>query len=149
VEVLTTGIDNNSILINNDVRFVFTSGLFTLFVFVLRIVVSNTCVVFLFCFSSSCVPYVASFSSSCVPYVASFSSSCVPYVDSFSGLCCVFVFFFFILCTLCCQFLWVVLCFCFVFLRPVYPMLTVSLDFSFSIASSVFSNVFFLYKLDY
>jgi hypothetical protein len=138
VEVLTTGIDNNSILINNDVRFVFTSGLFTLFVFVLRIVVSNTCVVFLFCFSSSCVPYVASF-----------SSSCVPYVDSFSGLCCVFVFFFFILCTLCCQFLWVVLCFCFVFLRPVYPMLTVSLDFSFSIASSVFSNVFFLYKLDY
>ena len=138
MEVLTTGIDNNSILINNDVRFVFTSGLFTLFVFVLRIVVSNTCVVFLFCFSSSCVPYVASF-----------SSSCVPYVDSFSGLCCVFVFFFFILCTLCCQFLWVVLCFCFVFLRPVYPMLTVSLDFSFSIASSVFSNVFFLYKLDY
>ena len=38
-------------------------ALFTLFVFSLRIVVSNTyCVVVLFCFSSSCVLYVASFS---------------------------------------------------------------------------------------
>ena len=52
----------------NDVPFVFTSiclheVLFTLHVFVLRIVVFNTyCVVFLVCLSSSCAPYVASFS---------------------------------------------------------------------------------------
>ena len=38
-------------------------------------------------------------------------------------LCCAFVLFFFVLCTLCCQFLCV-------FLRPVYPMLSVSLCFS-------------------
>ena len=149
MEVLTTGIDNNSILINNDVRFVFTSGLFTLFVFVLRIVVSNTCVVFLFCFSSSCVPYVDSFSGLCCVFVFFFFILCTRCCQFFFVLCTLCCQFFFVLCTLCCQFLWVVLCFCFVFLRPVYPMLTVSLDFSFSIASSVFSNVFFLYKLDY
>jgi hypothetical protein len=34
------------------------------------------------------------------------------------------------------------LCFCFVFLRLVYPLLPVSLDYSFLIASSVFSNVY-------
>jgi hypothetical protein len=35
-----------------------------------------------------------------------------------------------------------VLCFCFVVLRLVYPTLQVSLDFSFLIAPSVFSNVY-------
>ena len=34
------------------------------------------------------------------------------------------------------------LCFCFVCLRLVYPMLPVSLDSPFLIASSVFSNVY-------
>jgi len=37
-----------------------------------------------------------------------------------------------------------VLCFCFVFLRLVYPMLPVSLDCSFLIATSVFFNVYSL-----
>jgi hypothetical protein len=36
----------------------------------------------------------------------------------------------------------IVLCFCFVFLRLVYPMLSVSLDCPFLIASSVFSYVY-------
>ena len=35
-----------------------------------------------------------------------------------------------------------VLCFCFVFLRLVYPMLPVSLDCTFLIATSVFSNIY-------
>jgi hypothetical protein len=39
----------------------------------------------------------------------------------------------------------ILLCFCFVFLRLVYPMLSVSLDFPFLIAPSVFSNVYFAY----
>ena len=36
----------------------------------------------------------------------------------------------------------IVLCFCFVFVRLVYPMLPVSLDCSFFIASSIFSSVY-------
>jgi len=36
----------------------------------------------------------------------------------------------------------IVLCFCFVFLRFVYPMLPVSLDCQFFIASSVLSKVY-------
>jgi len=36
----------------------------------------------------------------------------------------------------------IVLCFCFICLRLVYPMLPVSLDCPFSIAPSVFSNVY-------
>ena len=35
-------------------------------------------------------------------------------------------------------------CFCFVFLRPVYPILLISLDCPFLIAPSVFSSVYFL-----
>jgi hypothetical protein len=35
------------------------------------------------------------------------------------------------------------LCFCFVFLHLVYPVLPVSLDCPFLIATSVFSNVYF------
>jgi hypothetical protein len=38
----------------------------------------------------------------------------------------------------------IALCFCFVFLRHVYPMLSVSLDCSFLIALSVFSNIYLL-----
>ena len=66
-------------------------------------------------------------------------------------LCCVFVLFFFVLCTLCCQFLWIAhvwlplrysLTFIFA-LCLVYPVLPVSLDCPFFIASSVFSNVYF------
>jgi hypothetical protein len=38
--------------------------------------------------------------------------------------------------------------FCFVFLRPVYPMLSVSLDCPFSIVSLVFSNVYQQYLQD-
>jgi hypothetical protein len=38
----------------------------------------------------------------------------------------------------------IVLCFCFVFLRLVCPMLPVSLDCSFLIAPSVFSNVYLI-----
>jgi hypothetical protein len=37
----------------------------------------------------------------------------------------------------------IVLCFCFVFLRLVYTMLPISLDCSFVIAPSVFSNIYF------
>ena len=42
----------------------------------------------------------------------------------------------------------IVLCFCFVFLRLVYPMLPVSLDCPFFIASSVFSDVYLNYLRD-
>jgi hypothetical protein len=38
-------------------------------------------------------------------------------------------------------------CFCFVCLRPVYPMLPVSLDCPFMISPSVFSNVYYLKTL--
>ena len=56
-------------------------------------------------------------------------SSCVPYVASFSGLS---VFDYpFVLCTLCYQFLWIVRFW--LPLRPVYPMLPVSLDCPFLI----------------
>jgi len=41
----------------------------------------------------------------------------------------------------------IVVCFCFVYLRFVYPMFPVSLDYSFLIASSVFSNVY-LFRFD-
>ena len=42
------------------------------------------------------------------------------------------------------------LCFSFVFLRLMYPMLPVSLDCSFLIASSVFSNVYiYIYMIRY
>ena len=58
-----------AIFSSNDVRFWLylqlfaVHVLFMLFVFVLRIVVSNAyCDVFLLCFSSSCVPYVTGFS---------------------------------------------------------------------------------------
>ena len=60
------------------------------------------------------------------------SSSYVPYVASFYGLFisdCLFV-----LCTLCCEFLWIV--HFWLPLRPMYPMLRVSMDCSFLIASS-------------
>ena len=42
---------------------------------------------------------------------------------------------------LCC----VLVLFCFLFLRIVYPMLPASLDFPYLIATSVFSNVYFLW----
>jgi hypothetical protein len=64
-------------------------------------------------------------------------------------LCCVFVLFVFVLCTLCRQFLgivyfWLPLRYSltFVCLCLVYPMSPVSLDCLFSIAPSVFSNVY-------
>jgi len=41
----------------------------------------------------------------------------------------------------------IVLCFCFVFLRLVYPILPVSLDCPFLIATSVFPNVYFMQLL--
>ena len=41
---------------------------------------------------------------------------------------------------LCC----VLVLFCFLFLRLVYPMLPASLDFPYLIATSVFSNVYFI-----
>jgi hypothetical protein len=41
-----------------------------------------------------------------------------------------------------------VLCFCFVFLRLVYPILPVSLNGPFFIASSVFYNVYLSVSLD-
>jgi hypothetical protein len=52
-------------------------------------------------------------------------------------LCCVFVLSVFVLCTLCCPYLAIV---CF---RLVYPMLPVSRDCPFLIATSVFTNVLF------
>ena len=64
---------------------------------------------------------------------------------------CVFVLFVFVVSTLCCQLLWIVLfwlrlrytlTFIFV-LCLVYPVLPVSLDCPFLIASSVFANVYF------
>ena len=61
----------------------------------------------------------------CVVFLFYFSSSCVPYVVSFSGL---FMFG--------CPF-GIRVC-----LRLVYPMFSVSLDVSYLIAPSVFSNVY-------
>ena len=75
------------------------------------------------------------------------------YLFAYSGvqhiLCCVFALFYFVLCPLCCQFRWIVhfwfpLRYSLTFgcLRLLYPMLSVSLDCSFLIAPSVFSNVY-------
>ena len=77
--------------------------LFTLFVYCLRIVVSNTyCFVFLFCFL--CVVYpMLPVSLDCFCYV--FFGLCTLYCQF---LWIVFVLFFLVLCTLCCQFLWIV-----------------------------------------
>ena len=54
---------------------------------------------------------------------------------------------YFVLCALCCQFLWIVsfwlpLWYSLTFICLVYPMLPVSLDCPFSIALSLFSNVY-------
>ena len=83
--------------------------LFTLFVYCLRIVVSNTyCFVFLFCFL--CVVYpILPVSMDCFCFVfPCFEHPMLPVSLD---------------------------CFCFVFLRLVYPMLPVSLDCSFVIAN--------------
>ena len=111
----------------NDVHFVFTSSCLlegSCHIYVacvcLCVVVSNTyCVVCLVCLSSSCVHYVAS--------VSGLSSSCV-------------------LCTLCCQCLDVNFS---LPLRLVYTMLQKTLDCPFLNVPSVFSNVYFIWRLLY
>ena len=65
-------------------------------------------------------------------YLCLLAHCCVQHI-----LCCVFVLSFFVLCTLCCPYLAIV---CF---RLVYPMLPVSRDCPFLIATSVFTNVLF------
>ena len=65
-------------------------------------------------------------------YLYLFVQCCVQHI-----LCCVFVLSVFVLCTLCCP------CLGIVFFRLVYPMLPVSRDCPFLIATSVFTNVLF------
>ena len=89
----------------------------------------------LFVFTSSCLQ-----KGSCLSYVM-FGSSLPPVVCRRAHVLftlCIFV---------CLQ--WcpthIVLCFCFVFLRLMYPVLPVSLDCPFLIATAIFSDVYVLY----
>ena len=123
---------------------------------------------FLFCLSSSCVlctlccqclwivfvllvfvlclvhPMLP-VSLDCFCFVCLRPVSCVPNVASVSGLFLFCLSSSCVLCTLCCQCLWIVFVLLVFVLCLVHPMLPVSLDCLFLIATSVFSNIYYLY----